>query len=45
MKDDLKRKSKEKLLTLEERKLEANKISSLQARIRRKMESKNHQTM
>ena len=39
MKEELKLKAKKNKLTLQERKLEANKISSLQARIRNKMQN------
>lgn len=42
MKADLKHKSKRNMLTKEQRKLEANKISSLQARIRNKMDQLKH---
>ena len=40
MKKELKLKSKQNKLTMDERKMEANKISSLQARIRKKVENK-----
>ena len=40
MKAELKERTKKKELTIAERKMEANKISSLQARIRSKMQNK-----